>query len=67
MRGNQKKISTEGVMQNNNVRSLLKKMGFIRKQFVNVEVSCKCRDISKGKGKVHPCTGTEALYRPYGL
>ena len=19
------------------------------------------------KGKVHPCTGTEALYRPYGL
>jgi len=19
----------------------------------------------KGKGKVHPCTGTEALYRPY--
>jgi len=20
----------------------------------------------KGKGKVHPCTGTEALYRLYG-
>jgi hypothetical protein len=20
----------------------------------------------QGKGKVHPCTGTEALYRPYG-
>ena len=20
----------------------------------------------KGKGKVHPCTGTEALYRQYG-
>jgi hypothetical protein len=20
----------------------------------------------KGKGKVHPCTDTEALYRPYG-
>jgi len=20
----------------------------------------------KSKGKVHPCTGTEALYRPYG-
>jgi len=19
----------------------------------------------KGKGKVHPCTGTKALYRPY--
>jgi len=22
--------------------------------------------VKKGKGKVHPCTGTEALYRPYG-
>ena len=22
--------------------------------------------IVKGKGKGHPCTGTEALYRPYG-
>ena len=21
----------------------------------------------KGKGKVHPRTGTEALYKPYGL
>jgi hypothetical protein len=21
---------------------------------------------SRGKGKVHPCTGTEVLYRPYG-
>ena len=21
----------------------------------------------KGKSKVHPCTATEALYRPYGL
>ena len=21
---------------------------------------------TKGRGKVHPCTGTEALYRPYG-
>ena len=20
----------------------------------------------KGKARVHPCTGTEALYRPYG-
>jgi len=24
-------------------------------------LACK----GKGKGKVHPCTGTEALYRPY--
>ena len=23
--------------------------------------------MNKGKGKGHPCTGTEALYRPYGL
>ena len=23
-------------------------------------------DISKGNGQVHPCTVTEALYRPYG-
>ena len=22
--------------------------------------------LEKGKGKVHPCTGTGALYRPYG-
>jgi hypothetical protein len=22
--------------------------------------------VKKGKGKVHPCTGTEALYRLYG-
>ena len=23
-------------------------------------------NVDKVKGKVHPCTGTEALYRPYG-
>jgi hypothetical protein len=23
------------------------------------------REKGKGNGKVHPCTGTEALYRPY--
>jgi len=23
-------------------------------------------ETGKGKGKGHPCTGTEALYRPYG-
>ena len=22
--------------------------------------------VNEGKGKVHPCIGTEALYRPYG-
>jgi len=25
----------------------------------------KCYTFCKGKGKVHSCTGTEALYRPY--
>jgi hypothetical protein len=25
------------------------------------------RQYDKGKGKVHPSTGTEALYKPYGL
>ena len=24
------------------------------------------REKGKDKGKGHPCTGTEALYRPYG-
>ena len=27
---------------------------------------CKEILVKKGKGKGHPCTGTEALYRPYG-
>jgi len=26
-----------------------------------------CSSYIKGKGKVHPCTGAEALYKPYGL
>jgi len=30
--------------------------------FEDIIFSC----MVKGKGKVHPCTGTEALYRPYG-
>jgi len=25
-----------------------------------------CLSLSKGKGKVHPCTGAEVLYRLYG-
>jgi hypothetical protein len=24
------------------------------------------KELEEGKGKVHPCTGTEAVYRPYG-
>jgi hypothetical protein len=28
---------------------------------INMEVK------GKGKGKLHPCTGTEDLYKPYGL
>jgi len=27
---------------------------------------CNPEILIKGKGKGHPCTGTEALYRPYG-
>jgi len=27
---------------------------------------CNVGDKGKGKGKGHPCTGTEALYRLYG-
>jgi hypothetical protein len=30
----------------------------------SIEIICR-RDI-EGKGKGHPCTGTKALYRPYG-
>jgi len=26
----------------------------------------KLHNYVKSKGKLHPCTGTEALYRPYG-
>jgi len=38
---------------------------------VSVSLFRKVRGIQKihtgyGKGKGHPCTGTEALYRPYG-
>jgi len=25
-----------------------------------------CLTVPSVQGKVHPCTGTEALYRPYG-
>jgi len=32
-----------------------------RKRQSNWELKAK----KEGKGKVHPCTGTEALYRPY--
>ena len=27
---------------------------------------CRCYSTNKGEGNVHPCAGTEALYRPYG-
>jgi hypothetical protein len=39
-------------------------LNYIRKSFKpsNAVVNHKV----KGKGKGHPCTGTEALYRPYG-
>jgi len=28
-------------------------------------MDCRFDQLSKKKGKVHPCAGTEALYRPY--
>jgi hypothetical protein len=34
--------------------------------FVQKTVLCDMALWGLGKGKVHPCTGTEALYRPYG-
>ena len=38
-------------------------------QKIAVSLGALCRSaLDEGdKGKVHPCTGTEALYRPYGL
>jgi len=33
----------------------------------NVKIAICCDVMPCGKGKVHPCTGTEALYRPYSL
>jgi hypothetical protein len=32
--------------------------------FVTYDIPLCASDMNKGK--VHPCTGTEALYRPYG-
>ena len=41
------------------------KLFYIHNELLNVSANyLEVR--SKGKGKVHPCTGTEALYRPYG-
>ena len=33
---------------------------------VIISLYIQCLFSCKGKGKVHPCTGTEALCRPYG-
>jgi hypothetical protein len=32
---------------------------------INDVIDCLKSHIHKGKGKVHPCIGTKALYRPY--
>jgi len=34
---------------------------YIKRNFIFIS-----KQIFYGKGKGHPCTGTEALYRPYG-
>jgi hypothetical protein len=37
-----------------------------KEQYVKNAEGKKITLLCKGKGKGHPCTGTEALYRPYG-
>jgi hypothetical protein len=34
---------------------------------VEIQLTACMMYVYKGKGKVHPCTGTEALYRLYSL
>ena len=38
----------------------------VKIQGVRIVTRIKFNAELKGKGKGHPCTGTEALYRPYG-
>jgi len=46
-------------IQNAVLRSVVREDEYVRP--VDIVQYCAI-----GKGKVHPCTGTEALYRPYG-
>ena len=39
---------------------------WIKGQRISWLVHLERMEEDKKKGKVHPCTGTEALYRPYG-
>ena len=37
-----------------------------RRNFEELKAERVDEKLRKDKGKAHPCTGTEALYRPYG-
>ena len=39
----------------------------VKRAFVPDAPAATIIEDKKGKVKGHPCTGTEALYRPYGL
>jgi len=42
-------------------------IAFLEGNFIINIITILCISYNvKGKGKMHPCTGTEALYRPYG-
>ena len=47
-------------------KKLVKVQSPPQKDIILSDISHRSLSIGKGKGKVHPCTGTEALYRPYG-
>jgi len=46
--------------------NLLVKLKFSPNPNRFVRCALKTARLLNGKGKGHPCTGTEALYRPYG-
>ena len=39
---------------------------FKQKKMALSKIDSAASSWGQGKGKVHPCTGTEALYSPYG-
>ena len=49
-----------------NAMEIGKNLGTSRKKCFPGLASNKSTCYGNSKGKMHPCTGTEALYRPYG-
>jgi len=47
--------------------SQTRKFEFRTAKYILSYDSFYCYIVKKKVGKVHPCTGTETLYRPYGL